>query len=224
VGENDKFDMAGVTDCLEALSVFRSWKNVFLTLVMASLLATQAVFWLVDLGLVGVGTDASVVPSATVDANTSSDVNVGETTWRGGPAGFLDNTMGHLNYVVRAANGIAILGAILYCLTLQFSMIITVMGRLGGMRDVCRAFFLALVALVLILPWQHMLDSFALGLLYGPGELISGYLDKSEGLFRLVLYYLRFCGLWLLGFILLVMSQIRCMCWSRSILRRLEII
>jgi hypothetical protein len=224
VGENDKFDMVDVTDRLEALSVFRWWKNVFLALVIASMLATQAVFWLVDLGLVGVGTEPSVAPSAIVDANTGPDVNIGEIADGGGPAGFLGITMDHLGYVIRTANGIAILGAILYCLTLQFSMIITVMGRLGGIRHVCRAFFLALLMLVLLLPWQHMLDSFALGLLYGRGELISGYLEKSEGAFRLILYYLRFCGLWLLCFIFLVMSQIKCMCWARSILRRLEII
>ena len=224
MGENDRFDMVDVTDRLEALSVFRWWKNVFLSLVIASMLATQGAFWLVDLGLVGVGTEPSVAPSAVVDANAGPDINVREVSGRGDPDDFFGITMDHLRCVILTANGIAIPGAILYCLTLQFSMITTVIGRLGGIRHVCRAFFLALLVLILILPWQHMLDSFALGVLYGPGELISGYLEKSEGVFRLVLYYLRFCGLWLLSCIFLVTSQIKCMCWARSILHRLEII
>lgn len=224
MGENDKFDMVDVTDRLEALSVFRWWKNVFLLLVIASMLATQGAFWLVDFGLIGVATELGGAPRAVVDANTGPDINVRETAGRGDPDDFLGITMDRLGCVIRIANGIAILGAILYCLTLQFSMIMTVMGRLGGIRHVCRAFFLALVALALILPWQHMLDSFALGVLYGPGELTNGYLQKSEGLFHLVLYYLRFCGLWLLSCIFLVTSQIKCMCWARSILHRLEII
>ncbi len=223
VSENGKIDMNEVTDCLEALSVFRSWKNLFLAIVIFSMAATQGAFWLVDLGLVKVDMEPGPVASLIADVNTA-DVSVDEKTQEGSSAGFFGITMDHLACVIRTANGIAILGTILYCLTLQFSVIVTIMGQLGGTRHVCRAFFLALVVLVLLLPWQHMFDSFALGLLYGPGELINRYLEKSDGTFHLVMYYLRFCGLWLLGFVFLVMSQFKCMRWAKSILRRLEII
>jgi hypothetical protein len=88
----------------------------------------------------------------------------------------------------------------------------------------CRAFFLALVVLVLLLPWQSILGSFVQGALYAPHELTTAHSAKTGGLFALSLYYLRFCGLWVLCLVLLVLSQFRCAHWAKSILKRLEII
>jgi hypothetical protein len=224
VGGNDNYDMTEVTDSLEALSVCRLWKNASFVIVIVSMAMTQGIFWLVDLGLVSADSEPSAITRLVVDANAGPAASVAEITGGTSPLAALGITVDHLVYAIRTANGTAILGAILYCLTLQFSIGITVMGKLGGVRHVCQAFFWALLMLVLLLPWQHMLDSFALGLLYGPRELMSGHLEKSQDSFRLVLYYLRFCGLWLLGLVFLLISQIKCMTWARSILRRLEII
>lgn len=218
MGETDKFDIMEATDCI------RSWKNLFLVIVLAGMLTTQAAFWLVDLGIVGLDSQQNLALGGTEDPNSGADVSSGQGAAGAGPVPSLRITPDHLGYVVRMANGVAIVGGVLFCLTLQLGVIITAMGRLGGMQHVCRAFFLALLMLAVLLPWQHVLGPFALGLLYGPAELAGAYMDKSENPLSLALYYLRFCGLWLLGFILLLMSQLRCMRWARSILQRLEII
>jgi hypothetical protein len=36
-------------DCLEAVHVFRGWKNVFFGVLLACLLLTQAVFWAITI-------------------------------------------------------------------------------------------------------------------------------------------------------------------------------
>jgi hypothetical protein len=176
VSGNDNYDMTEVTDSLEALSVCRFWKNVFFAIVIVSMAVTQCAFWLVDLGLVKIGSEPSVVSRTIVGANAGPDVKLGEMSGEADQLSSLGITMGHLACVIQTANGTAVLGAILFCLTLQFSIGITVMGKFGGMRHVCRAFFCALLMLVLLLPWQHAFDSVVLGLLYVPDELIRGQL------------------------------------------------
>ena len=221
---NDNYDMTEVSDALEALSVCRFWKNASFVIIIVSMSLIQTIFWLVDLEVLGLDLVPGVRTQLAVDTNAAPDTNLTESAGDTSPIAPLGITADHLVYAIRTANGTTILGAILYCLTLQFSIGITVMGKLGGVRHVCRAFFWALLMLVVLLPWQHMLDSFALGLLYSPHELMSARMEKSQNLFCLAFYYLRFCGLWLIGFVFLVTSQIKCMGWVRSILHRLEII
>ena len=55
--------MVETTDSLEAVGVFRGWKNIFFMVVLVCLLATQAAFWLVDLGVV----EVAETPRAAVD-------------------------------------------------------------------------------------------------------------------------------------------------------------
>lgn len=224
MAEKSNYDMTEVTDSLEALSVCRLWKNASFAVVILSMAMTQAIFWLVDLGLVRLDSEPSALTHPVVDANVGPGVELGEIAGAANAVGVLSITAEHLTCAIQTANGMATLGAILYCLILRISVGVTVMGKLGGVRHVSRAFFWALLMLVLLLPWQHMFGSFALGLLYGPSELMSAHLDKPKDSLQLIMYYLRFCGLWLLGFVCLVISQTKCMSWARSILRRLEII
>lgn len=219
----DSFEVAEVTDSLETLGVLRFWKNTFLIVILISMLVTQAGFWLVDLKLVSGSTQTGSSLATSGDTNVGLDVAAVGVPEEDHPVEFAFTT-GHWTQMVQIANGTAILGVILYCLTIRSCMLITAVGRLGGLGHVCRAFFLALVVLVLLLPWQHLLGPFVLGTLYGPGELMTAGSAKSEGGLALVLYYLRFCGLWLLCLILLLASQFKCAHWASSILRRLEII
>lgn len=224
MGQSASFEVKEVTDSLEALGVFRLWKNVFLVVIIFSMLATQASFWLIDLGLVDPAPEPGSGSPVVVEADASADNNAGNIPGDVKAPGFFGVTLRHLGYVLRIGNGTAMLGAILYCLTLQFCIMITVMAKLGGLQYVCRAFFWGLVMLILLLPWQHILDASVLGALYGPDELIQRCLSKLDGLFPMILHYLRFCGLWLLCLLLLLMSQIKCVRWAKDILRRLEII
>jgi hypothetical protein len=77
--------------------------------------------------------------------------------------------------------------------------------------------------LILLLPWQFVFGRIVLGAMYTPGELVS-WLDNEPSGFGTILYYLRFCGYWLLILLLLFLSQLRSSRWARAILRRLEII
>jgi hypothetical protein len=124
---------------------------------------------------------------------------------------------------VRFVNVILILAATLYCLTMLFSLKLSLIGRLGGMSHISRAFFLSLVMLVLVLPWQVVFDCVIRGAIYMPCEL-RWCSNESEGIFNAILFYLRFSGYWLLIVLLLVLSQLRSARWTKAILRRLEVI
>ena len=116
------------------------------------------------------------------------------------------------------------LTAALYMLTLLFSLKVSLVGRLGGINHIVRAFFLSLVMVVLLLPWQKLFGPTVLGAMYSPDELAKACTVKPEGIFGIVIHYLRFTGYWALVVLLFILSQIRGSRWSKAILRRLEVI
>jgi hypothetical protein len=137
---------------------------------------------------------------------------------------FYGITSEQLAWLINLVNAVLILTATLYCLTLLFSLKVSMLGRLGGINHISRAFFLSLLMLVLLLPWQRIFGDLVLGAIYTPDELIQWYSAESDNIFDVVLYYLRFSGYPLLILILLIFSQFRSYRWAKAILRRLEII
>jgi len=133
-------------------------------------------------------------------------------------------TFDHLMWIIRFANAVLILTATLYCLTILFSLKVSMLGRLGGINHITRAFFLSLLALVLLLPWQRVFSPVIIGAMFTPEEIVDWFSNRSPDLFDGIIYYLRFCGFWLLIVLLLILSQIRSSRWAGAILRRLEII
>jgi len=237
--------MVETTDSLEAVGVFRRWKNIFFAIVLICLLLSQTAFWLIDLKLVktdGAATAAAPSTPAVVPATPPTDVNAVEKAAGQAVAGspeaaapasqgpkFLSSLSDRLNvaYVTRAIqiiNGILIVAVVLYAMALFFCLLISLVGRLGGIRHVSRAYFLAVIMLILVIPWQALFQSPVPGVTYTVPELVQWMTIKSEGLTNLILYYLRFSGYWLLFFVLLLMSEVRSVRWTKSILRRLEII
>jgi hypothetical protein len=106
-----------------------------------------------------------------------------------------------------------------------FSLKVSLLGRLGGINQISRAFFLSLVFVVLLLPWQRFFGGVVMGAMYTPGELLCRCTAAKDcGIFGTTLYYLRFTGYWLLVLLLLIFSQLRSGRWSKAILRRLEVI
>ena len=141
------------------------------------------------------------------------------------PTEFLSGiTFEYLSLVIRVANAVLILTASLYCLSMLFSLKVSMLGRLGGINHISRAFFLSLLMLVLLLPWQRIFGGMVPGAIYTPEELVEWSSAKAGDIFNIVIYYLRFSGYWLLVFLLLILSQIRSIRWGKAILRRLEII
>jgi len=290
-GPNDLLD---TTDCLEAVGVFKAWKNFFFVIIILCLLLLQACFFLVDRGYISIGEQAGVAaevmtpyeepaqvaeppvemeaeqpaaPAEPVEAvqpeevaepepvteptETSEPNEVAEPnqpaepnpalsgagraaegaerhlqraiTWPGGDffAGF---SFEQLTLTIRLLNAVLILTATLYCLTLLFGLKVSMHGRLGGINHVSRAFFLSLLMLVLLLPWQRIFGGVVTGAIYTPGELQEWFSARTEDMFDTVLYYLRFSGYGVLVFLLLLLSQLRSLRWAKAILRRLEII
>ena len=254
-------NLIDTTDCLEAIGVFRGWKNFLFAIVILCLLLLQICFWLVNTGYVKTGDEtksesAVVAASDTKQADevakeASEETNkIDEAAKKvaGEPEEAAEVvspepqeqqpetksrfwiTFKQLSWLIRFLNFVVVLAAILYCLTMLFSLKVSLLGRLGGINHISRAFFLSLVFLVFLLPWHLPWKVFfgrvvVLGAIYTPEELLSWYGREAEiGIFGAIFYYLRFTGYWLLVSLLLILSQLRSMRWAKAILRRLEII
>ena len=76
-GGNDLLD---TTDCLEAVGVFRGWKNFLFLVVLLCLLLLQASFYLVDRGYIRIegqvyGDESAVEPNEVVESAESVEPN-----------------------------------------------------------------------------------------------------------------------------------------------------
>jgi len=237
-------DLVETTDCLEAVGVLRGWKNFLFIIVAVCLFLQQGSFWLANLGYTK--PDDRTAGSLSV-APAQETKGVGKTaaepvTEQGQPAqgqqatgqevqklpqktdARFGITFEHLAWLISFANGVLALTAALYMLTLLFSLKISLVGRLGGINHIVRAFFLSLVMVVLLLPWQKLFGPMVLGEIYTPDELAKACAVKPEGIFGIVIHYLRFTGYWALAVLLFILSQVRSSRWSKAILRRLEVI
>ena len=263
-------DLLDTTDCLEAVGVFKGWKNLLFMILVVCLLLLQAGFFLVDQGYVAPGpaqtdgpetqavtdiepngpADANVPPEPDVtpepdvapeisgpeEANAPAEPNLGiqqpgqhkESKLQLAALPFVDFlskiTWQQLSWAMNLVNAILILTATLYCLTLLFSLKVSMHGRLGGINHITRAFFLSLILLILVLPWQKIFDGLIMGAIFTPAELIIWHAKDKSDILDLVLYYMRFCGYMVLVFLLLILAQLRSSRWAKAILRRLEII
>ena len=132
-----------------------------------------------------------------------------------------------LSRIMRFVNFVLALAAIVYCLTLLSSLKISLLGRLGGINHISRAFFLSLLLVILLLPWQKLFPGVAAGAIFTPAEALSArgaLLDSGGGILGRSFFYLRFTGYWIVVILLLVLAQLRSIRWTRATLRRLEII
>jgi hypothetical protein len=247
---NRQSDLVDTTDCLEAIGVFRGWKNALFMIVVFCLLLLQASFWLVNLGCIkGEGCqmkcplaaapqtaqveqaaveEKAKIEEAAKEAVAGTEVPA-ETPQK--PEGmrlcpwlsairfeWLARLIRILNFVVTGA-------AILYCLTMMFCLKVSLLGRLGGINHISRAFFLSLVMAVLLLPWQRVFGEIFIGAIYTPEELLSRCGDAgAKNIFVTALHYLRFTGYWVVVMLFLILSQIRSSRWAKATLRRLEVI
>ena len=229
-------NLVDTTDCLEAIGVFRGWKNFLFIIAICCLLLLQVSFWLVDTGYVKADgdtkSDSPVVAEETKQIEEAAKQVAAEPnqpTEAAPQPQQVKSRFGikieHLTWLIRFLDFVLILVAILYCLTILFSLKVSLLGRLGGINHISRAFFLSLVFLVLLLPWQRFFAGVVAGAIYTPQELLSSYAAGDDrGIFGTTLYYLRFTGYWLLVVLLLIFSQLRSARWAKAILRRLEVI
>jgi hypothetical protein len=246
--QDQQKNLIDTTDCLEAISVFRGWKNFLFIVVILCLLLLQASFWLVNTGYVATEQVSCDKAAATVAAGGSEqvaatvkeDIKKAAEQVAAGPNEPAEASsqqpqpepakprfeikLKHLVWLVRFVNFVLILAAILYCLTMLFSLKVSLLGRLGGINHISRAFFLSLAFLVLLLPWQRFFAGVVAGAIYTPEELLNSCPTKTKDIFCTAIYYSRFCGYWLVVLLLLIFSYIRSSRWAKATLRRLEVI
>jgi hypothetical protein len=224
-------NMIETSDSLEAVGVFRGWKNIFFAIVLVCLLLTQAAFWLINLKIVETPAaastgEASVAPAAVATPPAATAKPAAEKSTA--VSGLVARLMPSLDFdytarVVELLNGVLLVAGILMAASTFFGLMVSLVGRLGGINHISRAFVLALITAVLLVPWQ-VLGLNVLGVTWTPAELVRWLPTKGTDLWNTVIFYLRFSGYWAAVTLLVLLAQIRSTCWSKSILRRLEII
>ena len=214
-------DMVEVTDCLEAIGVFRVWKNLFAALLIAGLIVVQTFFWCLHQGWYEVKTiENAADPNATsqVIQQEVQEVNIiGRVAAE--PKKWYAMTQEEIGRALNIINGVVLFSAFMYTLTLIFAMKVSILGRFGGINHICRAFYISLILLVLLIPWQEILRGYLVGAIYSYQDIQKGLAQQGE-----ISIYLRFTMLWLVAFLLLIQAQSRTIRWARAILRRLEIL
>jgi hypothetical protein len=207
-------------DSLEAVSVFRGWKNIFFAVLMICLLLTQAAFWLINLGIV-----APPAAAESVAASSGAEAVAAPAAQPAGAAGIFHGII-DFDRVARTTellNGVLVVVGALLAASIFFSLMVSLVGRLGGLNHISRAFVLALIAVALLVPWQ-IFGLNILGVTWTPQELAQWLPTKGDSLANTIIFYLRFTGYWLAVVLLLLLSQARTTRWSQAILHRLEII
>ncbi|MHC4105202.1 MAG: hypothetical protein ACYSR9_09695, partial [Planctomycetota bacterium] len=139
-GPNSLLD---TTDCLEAIGVFRGWKNFFCVIIIVCLLLLQISFWIVKLDYIRgecPGISQGSVAQNVQDAN-DTDVALagdeGETEAAIEEKSMFGVTFSHLAMGIRIVNSILILTGTLYCLTILLALKVSLVGRLGGINHIC---------------------------------------------------------------------------------------
>ncbi len=255
-------NLVDTTDCLEAVSVIRCWKNFLFIIILLALLLLQGSFWIVnfksakneqpvvtaEMSTTAVAADepaakdintikqAAKQVASNVDAAVSTSEqpqtiaepnqpapNKAEGPSPAGIKQWFHPRQKHITAIVSFLNFVLIPSAVLYCLTMLFSLKVSLIGRLGGINHIARAFFLSLLFIVLLMPWQLMFAPVFAGAMFTPSELITAC-QANKTVPAYIGFYLRFTGYWLLVVLLLLFAQIRSMRWARATLRRLEVI
>jgi len=269
IGDTKPNDMIYTTDYLEAVGVFKGWRNFIFVVLLICLVLMQGGFWLVDTGYVKLPAEKQQEEAQTQQAGITEppaqpalknenrpksqqgqaltpaipeeieqaarQIAPGEQAAQQVPD--KETKPEKIKRIIpavkqaqwlrlmRVVNFVVIVTSILYCLTMFFTLKISMLGRLGGINHISRAFFLSLVTLVLLLPWQIFFQGLVSGVMYRPAELLSDYtrLTKLDSAFESMLYYIRYCVYWLVVTGFLILTQIRSVRWSRASLRRLEV-
>lgn len=246
---NDPKNLIDTTDNLEAIAVMRSMKNIFFIIVIVCLVLMQAIFWTINRGCIKTDKQAQITESTIVLTEASfSTASENAATGNATETGQADTnqqaqaqpkptpkvcpmrnvvakiTPEQLSMAIRTVNFVLILSAILYCLTMLFLLKISLTGRLGGINHIARAFFLSLIMLVLILPWQRFFPGVIAGVIYTPEELLNVCASQPTDMFGNIMFYLRYVVFWVLTMLLLICAQSRSARWAKNTLRRLEVV
>lgn len=118
--------------------------------------------------------------------------------------------------LIRLCNTVLVFSLTLYCFTLLICVKLTLVGRLGAAYYITSAMFLSMFAAVFFMPWQAAFPGVGLaGAMYLPYELACATINFSElSKLGVLMFYVRYGGLWLVVLLSLIMAQGRSMCWA----------
>jgi hypothetical protein len=227
-------------ESLDALDVFRGWRNVLFVIMVVSLVLLQISFWLVSTADIEIDGDPGGVSSYGPHENQKRIGQAAEQAMNkfGHSASLapkatarMSPKLGHFTFeltygsvaaVVSFVNAILVFASVLYVSTMFFGLIVSLAGKLGGLSHIAQAFYLSLVMLILLLPWQSVFGSVVLGAIYAPRELLRWSAVNSPGVMGSAVFYLRFTGYWALVVLLLVQGQLRSLRWTQTAYIRLR--
>jgi hypothetical protein len=246
-------NLVDTTDCLEAISAIKFWKNFLFIVILLALILVQGSFWVMNLHLIRgdnivlgpaggdatgekqPATEADKIKEAarqiTADTNAAAEPNLQQTLHMGAepnkPAPVevtvrFELRARHIAAVVRFLDFILIPCSLLYCLTILFAMKVSLIGRLGGINHIARAFFLSILFVVLLLPWQLMFAPVFAGAMFTPSEMIAACQAQKTDIAYVSMIF-RFTVYCVLVLLLLLAAQMRSMRWARATLRRLDV-
>ncbi len=139
------------------------------------------------------------------------------------PAKKLFNKDGY-HYLLKLTNYLCAISCLIYFLCLMTGLKLVIIGNLGGLADASKALFLSLILLALIMPWQKIISPEIPGVLYGWKELneSKSSVQANGDLVSMILYYTRFCGLWLISLLLAIFSQWRSVSSVKAVRQRVR--
>ena len=185
------------TDFFDTAQMLNLRKNILFFIIIICLLLLQVIFWLVNAG--------------NIEYNEQILTNA-----------FFPLTFVQLGIIINICNTVLMFAGVLYALTIFFCLSASFSANLGSLRYICRAFFSAIIALFLLVPWQLLFGQTLFGVIYTPSELIQSNNSNINQTFPPVLLYLRFVGYWAFAAFLLIRSYIYSHKWIKSLLDRIE--
>jgi hypothetical protein len=168
-------------DAFEAYQVFRAAINIFFWLILFGLVVMQCAFWIMDLG------------------------------WMDKIQNQMPLLYAGIKILIVICHALVIFASVIYCISMWMGLHLALVGRLNGLTNAAKAFFLALVFLIFAVPWQKIFSLNFTSVLFTYEQLYESYstVQSKEEFLTRILYYCRFVGLWLIAMVLLIAAQ-RC--------------
>ena len=189
----------GPLEYFDAFKVVRRAKNLLMLIILLSILVQLAGVILVEF----VGVAEVSAPPAKEAATTAAATTGPATTAAGLPL------RTPIFWLLPATKFTALVACMLLVLTLMFCVDISLVGRLGGIAGFARAFFLSLILMAMLVPWQQVLKApFSCGALFNLGQLEQARRKLQEDTLAQSLHYARFIAYPALALLVLVIVQI----------------
>ena len=173
----------------EAFGSIKAGKNLFLVAVLVAFLVQLAGFVVVNYAGV---LDAGLAPAPEAAEKAETPIKPQEV--REGPA-YWNKA---LSWAMRLSKVTTLLAALLLSVTLAFTVLLSLVGRLGGAAGFTGAFLWSLILAALCVPWRNLFGiDYISGAGYSLDKLVAAMANvrfDGASLAERMLYYARFVG------------------------------